>query len=63
MSIKLMGININGDSFLRSLDRAFNCINKEDKVYQVVTVNPEMYAQAEVDKEFKKILDEANEQK
>ena len=54
-----MGININGDSFLRSLDRAFNCINKEDKVYQVVTVNPEMYAQAEVDKEFKKILDEA----
>ena len=54
-----MGIKIDGDTFLRSLDKAFNCINNSDKVYQVVTINPEMYAQAEIDSEFKKIIDEA----
>ena len=54
-----MGINIDGNSFLSSLDKAFNCINNEDKVCQVVTINPEMYAQAEEDKEFKNILNEA----
>lgn len=59
MSVKLMGINIDGDNFLRSLDKAFGYINNSDKVYQVVTINPEMYAQAEIDSNFKKIIDEA----
>ena len=54
-----MGINIDGDNFLRSLDKAFGYINNSDKVYQVVTINPEMYAQAEIDSNFKKIIDEA----
>ena len=58
MNTELMGIKINGDSFLSSLDRAFNLING-DKVSQVVTINPEMIEYALGDGEFKKVLDEA----
>ena len=58
MSYKLMGIKIDGESFICSLDHAFNLIN-DDKVSQVVTINPEMYAQAETDIEFKKVLQKA----
>lgn len=53
-----MGIKIEGDTFMRSLDSAFNLING-DKVSQVVTINPEMYAEAEKNPEFSKILQEA----
>ena len=53
-----MGIKIDGDTFLRSLDNAFDLINR-NKVSQVVTINPEMFAEAEKNEEFKKILEEA----
>lgn len=58
MSIELMGIEIDGDTFLGSLNKAFKLIDG-DKVSQVVTINPEMYSQANVDSNFKTILDEA----
>lgn len=53
-----MGIKITGETFIRSLDSAFSLIN-DDKVSQIVTINPEMYTEAENNPEFKKILDEA----
>jgi N-acetylglucosaminyldiphosphoundecaprenol N-acetyl-beta-D-mannosaminyltransferase len=58
MSVELMGINIDGDTFMKSIDRAFDLIN-DNKVSQVVTINPEMFAQAEVNPEFKQILNDA----
>ena len=53
-----MGIKIDGDTFLRSLDSAFDLINK-DKVSQIVTINPEMFSEAEKNEDFKNILQEA----
>lgn len=53
-----MGIKIDGDSFIKSMDKAFNLING-DKVSQVVTINPEIYKQAETDEQLKKIINEA----
>jgi len=58
MNIKLMGIEISCDTFVGALDKAFNLING-DKVSQVVTINPEMYAEKEINSEFEKILSEA----
>ena len=58
MTIELMGIKITGETFIRSLDSAFSMIN-DNKVSQIVTINPEMYTEAENNPEFKKILDEA----
>ena len=58
MTIELMGIKITGETFIRSLDSAFSMIN-DNKVSQIVTINPEMYTEAEKNPEFKKILDEA----
>ena len=59
MSIELMGIQIDNNSFIGALDKAFTLISSEDKVSQVITINPEMYAQAENDDEFRSILREA----
>lgn len=53
-----MGIKIDGDTFLRSLNIAFDLIN-ENKVSQVVTINPEMFAESEKNEDFKKILEDA----
>ena len=58
MTIELMGIKITGETFIRSLNSAFSMIN-DNKVSQIVTINPEMYTEAENNPEFKKILDEA----
>ena len=58
MSIELMGIKIEGDTFMRSLSYALNLIN-EDKVSQIVTINPEMYTEAETNQEFRNVLEEA----
>ena len=58
MSVELLGINIDGGTFMKSIDKAFSLIN-EDKVSQVVTINPEMFAEAEINSEFRQILNEA----
>mgnify|MGYP003571314386 CR=1 FL=1 len=54
-----MGIKIDNNSFIGALDKAFSLLSTDDKVSQVVTINPEMYAQAEKDDEFRNILQEA----
>ncbi len=54
-----MGIKIDSNSFIGALDKAFNLLSTENKVSQVITINPEMYAEAEINPDFKKILDEA----
>jgi len=53
-----MGIKISGETYMRSLDYALTMIN-DNKVSQIVTINPEMFSEAESNPEFKKILDEA----
>lgn len=53
-----MGIDINNYSFTDAVNTALELM-QTDKVAQVVTINPEMYAQAEIDKEFAKIINEA----
>jgi len=58
MTVKLMGIEIDNDSFGCSVDRAFDYMSL-DKVSQVVTINPEMFKEAETNPNFKKIIDEA----
>ncbi len=58
MSIKLLGIEIDEFDFKGSIKRAFELMG-EDKVSQVVTINPEMFGEAEVNPEFKRIVDEA----
>lgn len=58
MVYELMGIEITEDSFMESVEKAYRLVN-DDKVSQVVTINPEMYAQAEKDYEFAKIIEES----
>ena len=59
MTVSLMGIEINNNSFEESVQKGLELINKSDKVSQVVTINPEMYKEAETNIEFRKILNEA----
>lgn len=58
MTVKLMGIEIYDDTFASSVERALGlmCL---DKVSQIITINPEMYKEVENNKEFKKVIDEA----
>ena len=58
MSNNLMGIKINNYTFEESIDKAFELMNSE-KVSQVITINPEMFNEAERNSEFKNIIDEA----
>jgi len=58
MSVKLLGIQIDNDSFEQTVDRAFNLMSI-DKVSQIVTINPEMFEEAKKNEEFKQIIDEA----
>ena len=58
MTVDLMGIKINDYSFEEGVNKGFELISS-NCVSQVVTINPEMFAQAEKDNNFKKILDEA----
>ena len=53
-----MGIEIDDCSFEESIDAAFDLISL-DKVSQVVTINPEMFDRQKTDKDFKKIIDDA----
>lgn len=53
-----MGININDYTFEEGVKQGMELIRSE-RVSQVVTINPEMYAQAEKDEKFRTILDES----
>ena len=58
MTVDLMGIAIDNYSFEEGVNKGADFICS-DKVSQVVTINPEMYKEAERNPEFKKIIDEA----
>ena len=58
MSVELLGYKINDYSFEEAVNYALKLAN-ENKVAQVVTINPEMFATAEKDLHFAKIIDEA----
>ncbi len=58
MSVKLMGIDIDNYTFEEGVNKALELI-RSDKVSQIVTINPEMYKEAESNSEFRKIIDEA----
>ena len=58
MTVNLMGIDIDDFSFVEGVNKGTELIDS-DKVSQVVTINPEMYKEAEINSEFKKIIDEA----
>ena len=58
MSVKLLGLKIDDFSFEGAVQKALELL-KEDKVSQVVTINPEMFSQAKKDSGFKKIVEEA----
>ncbi len=52
---ELMGIEINNYTFNEAVEKAI-CLMNSDFVSQVVTINPEMFAQAEKDQEFLNIV-------
>lgn len=56
--VKLLGYEIDTYTFDGALDYALE-LEKSDKVSQVVTINPEMFDCAAVDREFSKILETA----
>lgn len=58
MGAKLFGIKIDDYDFAEAL-KAAEALIVSDKVSQIVTINPEMFTCAENDKNFAKIIDEA----
>lgn len=58
MSVKLLGLKIDNFTFAEAITKGIELIHG-DKVSQVVTINPEMFSQAEKDEHFKKIVDDA----
>ena len=58
MRVKLLGYEIDTFTFDGATEYALE-LEKEDKVSQVVTINPEMFDCAKIDKEFAQILNEA----
>jgi len=56
--VKLLGYEIDAFDFNQAIDYATELISN-DKVNQVVTINPEMFNTAEIDEEFSQILQEA----
>ena len=58
MSVELLGYRINDYEFFEAIDNALK-LAKENKVSQIVTINPEMFETAESDPEFSQIVDEA----
>ena len=53
-----MGIRINNYTFEDAVTKGLEYINS-DKVSQIITINPEMYKEAENNPEFRRIIDEA----
>ena len=58
MSVELLGLNIDDYSFEEAIDIAKGLIDSS-KVSQVVTINPEMFAQSEKEPDFANIIKEA----
>lgn len=58
MSVELLGLKIDSFNFKEAIERAMELV-KTEKVSQVITINPEMFAQADTDAEFKKIVQNA----
>lgn len=58
MRVSLFGIEIDKYNFEEGVKEGINLL-QSSSVSQVVTINPEMFAQAEKDSEFKKIIDNA----
>lgn len=58
MTVNLMGIEIDDYSFEEGVNKGVELISS-DKVSQVITINPEMFKEAENNPEFKKIIDDA----
>lgn len=58
MSAELFGINIDTIKFEDALNKA-DLLIKNGKVSQVITINPEMFAEAEKNQEFSNILQNA----
>lgn len=58
MSVEILGTEIDNYSFNEAIEKALTLINS-DKVSQVVTINPEMFSEAECNNEFKTIIDDA----
>ena len=59
MSVELLGYKINDFSFEEAVNYALKLAD-ENKVAQVVTINPEMFATAENNSHFAQIIDEAD---
>lgn len=58
MSAELFGFNINTLEFNDAIEKAVSCI-ENNGLSQVITINPEMFAEAEVNEEFAKLLHSA----
>lgn len=58
MSAELFGFNINSLGFTDAVEKATFCI-ENNKLAQVVTINPEMFFEAEKNEEFAKVLNDA----
>lgn len=58
MSAELFGYNINTLDFMDAIEKATLCI-ENDRLAQVVTINPEMFSEADKNKEFSKVLNNA----
>ena len=58
MSVELMGIEINNYTFEEGVNKGLELMHSSNAA-QIITINPEMYKEAEVNQEFKRIIDEA----
>lgn len=58
MGAELFGFNINTLDFNDAIEKADLCV-KKNMLAQVVTINPEMFAEAEINKEFAGVLNDA----
>ncbi|MBR6126363.1 WecB/TagA/CpsF family glycosyltransferase [bacterium] len=58
MSVRLLGFDIDNFSFEGAIEHAMELL-KDNKVSQVVTINPEMFKHAEKNTDFKNIVEDA----
>ena len=58
MSVRLLGFRVDNYNFEEGIDKALELLEQE-KVSQVVTINPEMFAEAEKNAEFANIINNA----
>ena len=58
MGAELFGFNINTLDYSDAVEKAITCV-ENNKLAQIVTINPEMFSQAEKDEEFANVLNSA----